>query len=220
MFVSLFVYKTLYYAIENFKGNVQVPIEISSITYFLTFAILTFKIKSLYGVGAFFGSIAGLGFFCFYTLFGLTVAESISIKDLLISCFNHGYLLVCGLYLFKNALNKKDEYLIWITLLAMLCWGLVFYDALKRGITFIYYIIKPTFLFLFDNLFLNSLILMLYYALLTAGFFGVVKTFFKVNKNFEIQKNETIEKEKNNRTLSVAQAENKNAETILTSPRI
>lgn len=139
--VILFVYKLGYYIFENVKGDVTIPVEISCITYFIMPIILTFKIKKLYCVGAFFGIMAGVGYFAFYTILGFTVAGEFTLKQILLGCFSHGYLLVSGIHLYKNnKFNKNEQLYIWIAILAMLCWSLIFYDIEMRGITFIYYI--------------------------------------------------------------------------------
>lgn len=182
--ILLFIYKFIHYIIENINGNIAIPVEISSISYFLMFIILIFKIKSLYCVGAFYGIMAGLGYFLFYTLLGFTVLNHFTIKDILIGCFSHGYLLICGIYFYKNyKFTNAEKSKIWITLFAMLCWGLVFYDVQTRGITFIYYIIKPQFLFMFNNMIFNILVIISYYAILATAFYFVVKLFFKLNNN-------------------------------------
>lgn len=183
--VVLFVYKSIYYVVENIKGNISIPVEISTISYFLMFVILTFKIKKLFGVGAFFGIIAGIGYFAFYTLFGFMVANNFTLYDILTGCFSHGYLLISGLHLYKNnKFEKNDQLYIWITILAMLCWSLVFYDIEMRGITFIYFIIKPEFLFVSPNMILNVLLIIIYYGILITAFCGVVKLFLNGNKKY------------------------------------
>lgn len=183
--VVIFVYKFAHYTLENVRGNLSIPVEISSITYFLMCVILIFKIKGLYGVGAFYGIMAGIGYFLFYTILGFTVADSFTVKEILIGCFSHGYLLVSGIHLFKNNnFEKEDKLKIWITIFAMLSWSLVFYDMEMRGITFIYYIIKPKFLFIFENMSLNVLLMMLYYASIVTAFYFVIKLFFKINNKY------------------------------------
>ena len=185
----LFAYKTVYYIVENLKGNIYIPVEISTISYFLMFVILIFKIKSLYGVGAFFGIMAGIGYFAFYIFLGFTVANSLAIKDILIGCFSHGFLFIAGLFLFKHyQIEKSDTAKIWISIFAMLCWALVFYDIEMPGITFIYYIIKPEFLLVFPNMSFNVLLLMIYYVVLVVVFWGVVKLFYKINNDFFLKK--------------------------------
>jgi len=184
--IGIFIYKLVHYIIQNIKGNLAIPVEISSITYFLMCIILIFKIKSLYSVGSFYGIMAGLGYFIFYTILGFTVRNSFSVKDILIGCFSHGYLLVSGIHLFKtNTFSGADKQKIWITIFAMLCWALVFYDIKLRGITFIYYIIKPKFLFVFDNMSLNVILIMLYYTALVTAFYFVIKLFIKLNNKYQ-----------------------------------
>lgn len=183
--IVVFVYKLVYYVMQNVRGYLAIPVEISSVTYFLMCVILVFKIKSLYGVGAFYGIMAGLGYFTFYSLFGFTVANSFTLKEVLISCLNHGFLFVAGIHLFRtNALNKTDRLKIWVTIFAMLSWALVFYDMEMRGITFIYYIIKPEFLFVFRNMSLNAILIAVYYALLVTAFRFAVRLFIKLNNKY------------------------------------
>ncbi len=182
--IVIFVYKATHYILENIKGNLCIPVEISCISYFLIPLILSFRIKKLYNVGAFFGIAAGIGYFAFYTACGFTVYESFSVTDILTGCFCHGYLFLCGLYLFKNyTFDEKGKLSIWVALLGMLAWALVFYDVEIRGITFIYYIIKPQFLLIFQSMPLNVIIIMVYYLVLTVAFYGVVKLFYKLNSN-------------------------------------
>ena len=66
----------------------------------------------------------------------------------------------------------------------MLSWALVFYDMEMRGITFIYYIIKPEFLFLFRNMSLNAILIAVYYALLVTAFRFAVRLFIKLNNKY------------------------------------
>lgn len=179
---AIFIYKLGYYIYQNLIGSFMFPVEISTISYFLLFFILIFKIKSLYCVGAFYGIIAGIGYFLFYTLLGFTVKTSFSINQIIIGSICHGYLLVAGLYLFKeNNFYTQEKQKIWIAIFAMLCWSLLFYDAQINGVTFIYYIIKPQFLFITPYMAVNMLIMMAYYTLLVAVFWIAVNLFFRLN---------------------------------------
>lgn len=182
--IVIFVYKSVYYVLQNVRGNLCIPVEISCISYFLIPIILSFKINALYNVGAFFGIVAGIGYFAFYTVCGFTVYDSFTIYDILLGCFCHGYLFVCGLHLFRtNTFDEKGKLSIWVAILAMLAWALVFFDMEMQGITFIYFVIKPQYLFFFDNMPLNVFIVMMYYSVLTVGFYGAVKLFYKLNAN-------------------------------------
>lgn len=119
--IAVLIYKIIYYINQNIKGNVVVPVEISSITYFLMCIILLFKITPLYSVGSFYGIMAGLGYFLFYTFFGFKMTSSFPLKDVLAGCFNHGFVLVSGIHLFKtNEFEEKNKQRIWITIFAML----------------------------------------------------------------------------------------------------
>lgn len=190
--VIIFAYKTCYYIVQNVQGIFSVPVEISSISYFLIPIILTFKIRRLYYVCSFFGIAAGLGFYLFYCLFGFAVSSNFTISQFLIGIFSHSYLLTAGLQLmFRQKFERKDAG-IWITMLAMICWAMAFYDFELRGITFIYYIIKPTYLCVFDSLSLNFLLITLFYAVITILFGIIIKLFFKVNSKLHLQGDKCI----------------------------
>lgn len=179
---AIFVYKCAHYIVQNIRGNLSIPVEISSISYFLVPVIVAFKIRRLYCVGSFFGIAAGVGYFAFYTLLGFTVAESFTLSEILTGCFSHGYLLLAGMHLFKNNdFQESEKPRIWAALFAMLGWALVFYDLETRGITFIYYIIKPQYLYIFDAMALNVLLIFLYYCLAALAFSLAVKLFYKYN---------------------------------------
>lgn len=179
--VALFVYKCYFYISENAKGNVYLPIEISSISYFLIPFMLTFKIKGLYGVGAFFGSIAGLGFFSAYGILGSVIGEGFTLKEIIIGCVCHGFLLISGFYLAENyKYEKKNSLRLWTAILAMLAWAFAFYDA-GRGLTFVYFIIKPSFLWVFETPSLNAVVTILYFAALCVAYYFGTRAFYAVN---------------------------------------
>ncbi len=194
--VLLFVWKFSYILYQNIIGIVSIPIEISTISYFIMFATLIFRIKGMYCVSSLLGILAGVVFFGFYMVAGFTLQNVFTLKAYLTGCLFHGYLLVSGLYLFKNyKFDKKEQPKIWITTLAIICWSLVFYGFVGEGITFIYYIVKPEFLLVFKNMSLNALVLIVYYCLLVSAYYGVIKGFFALNNKVKKTVAETYEVE-------------------------
>lgn len=178
----LFAYKTITYVYLNIMGEYVIPVEISSLSYFILPTIITFGIKKYYNVASFFGLIAGLGFFLFYITMGFTVENSIPFWDHVIGMFCHGYLLFCGLFLFKKYdFSTTNKLSIWVVFLAMISWALLFFEVNMRGITFIYYIIKPSFLYIFSNMSLNYLLIMFYYIVLVFFVMLLIKAFYKIN---------------------------------------
>lgn len=176
------VYKAVFYIVSNTQGQLAIPVEISSITYFLMCIVLIFRIQALYGVCSFFGIISAFGFFLFYSIFGFTLADDFTVKEVVIACINHGFLLTSGIYLlYERATDKVDKLKIWITIFAMLSWSLVFYNIGMPGITFIYYVIKPEFLYVFESMSLNVILITAYYAVLVSGFAFLVKAYLRVN---------------------------------------
>lgn len=170
-------------------GIVTIPVEISTISYFMVTIIVAFSLKKFYNIASFFGLIAGLGYFLFYTLFGFTLAEEMSALDVVIGSLSHGYLLFTGLYLYrKNNFANSNKLSIWVTMLAIVCWALEFYDVEQRGITFIYYIIKPEFLMVFDNMIYNALLRLVYYSAIVSLFYVGVHLFYKFNQNIQYKR--------------------------------
>ncbi len=180
--ILIFAYKVVWYVINNVRGHFSIPVEISSISYFMVSAILTFKISKLFNIAAFFGTSAGMGFFLFYLIAGFIVSGNFTVGEFLISNFSHGYLLLAGIYLTaKNNFIKSNKMSIWVTILGMLFWALLFFDVQQRGITFVYYLIKPTYLFIFNSLYLNIMIMVLFYCFIILLFYLWIKLYFKIN---------------------------------------
>lgn len=198
--IILFAYKSVFYIIQDLNGNISIPVEISSISYFLIPLILTFKIKKLYVVASFLGVASGLGFFLFYILIGFTVSTNFTIAEFLISVFSHSYLLTAGLQImFRNRFVNKPQ-TIWLAMLGVICWSMAFYDFANRGLTFIYYIIKPSYLCVFSSNVLNIFSVIIFYAIVLVLFHFAVKLFFRVNN--KINKNTTDFNEQCNITTS------------------
>ncbi len=180
--IVMLLYKSCWYIFNNLHGKVSVPVEISSLSYFLVAAILTFKIVRFYNIASFFGLAAGSGFFLFYIIAGFTLKDNFLIMDFVSSNIFHGFLLIAGLVLLKKRdFQKTSKLSIWIVILGMIVWALLFYDIQGRGITFIYYIIKPTFLFVFNSVALNNLVLVMFYIILIFLFYGCITIFYKIN---------------------------------------
>ena len=178
----LFLYKAAFYVMKNLRGEFIVPVEISAISYFLIPLIIIFQCKKLYNVGAFFGILAGIGYFTFYTVFGSYAANLFSVRQGVIGCFCHGYLFLAGRYLFrKNAFALQESYKIWIAVLAMCGWALLFLGTGKTGTVFLYYILRPDFLFAEAFAWQSVLLLLGYYALLAAAFYGLIRLFYAQN---------------------------------------
>lgn len=178
----LAIYKAAFYIVKNARGDLTVPVEISAVSYFIVPVIVAFRIRRAYTPAAFLGIASGLEFFLFYAAAGFTVSGGVSLKELIIGIISHGYLFFTGTALFTRCVfPKKESVKIWLAMLAILCWALLFYDVEQRGITFIYYVIKPQFLFVFSSPSANLSAAVAYYATLCALFYGAVKLFFFCN---------------------------------------
>ena len=181
----LCVYKLAFYVLKNIKGNFTVPVEISSISYFLVPIILVFKLKKLYVVGSFFGIISGIGYFVFYAIVGYNFINTFSVSKIVVACIAHGYLLLAGLRLFKQIKFKKDSIqMLWITIFAMLTWELIYRSYNPECIAFIYYLITPTFLLSSNNIFFNLFTFVAYYSFIVIAFNYILKLFYKINNTY------------------------------------
>lgn len=181
----ILLYKMVYFVYQNIYGNISIPVEISTISYFIVSILITFKLVNFYNIAAFLGLSSGIGYFVFYIFAGFTIENSLSIQALISANFTHGYLLIAGLYILQkyNFKNKRNKLPIWTAMLAIIAWALVFFDVEQRGITFIYYIIKPQFLNIFGSFQMNILALISFYVLVIFLFSIWIKLYFKLNEN-------------------------------------
>ncbi len=179
--IVLLAFKSLDYIVTNIEGHIAIPVEISTVTYFLMFIVLIFNIRSMYNVSSFFGILAGLGYYMYYIICGSSLT-SLTLKSLIKACIYHGYILIAGIYLFReNYFDRRDNHKIWTTILAMLCWAMLFYDINNVGTRFVYYITKPTFLYVFSNMQFNILLTLAYYTVVVVSFHFLIKLFIYVN---------------------------------------
>ena len=189
--IGIFVFKTGQYIVLNMMGDITIPVEISSISYFMVPVILTFGIKKLYHIASFFGMLAGLGFYFFYILFGFTLEPYLTLAQVLTGIFCHTYLFTTGFYLFKKYdFSKTKSWTIWAVILGMIAFALSFYSLTVTGITFIYWIINPQFLYIFSSTILNILILLVYYAFLIFAFSMSIKLFYNLNQKYTVTRKE------------------------------
>jgi len=191
--LSLAMFKIGEYVYRNFQGHYSYPVEISTITYFLFSFIVIFDIKRGFSVAAFYAVLSGAGFFIFYILFGSTASFYGEMSKHILAIISHGILLFGGLYLLKQyRFLEEDKKNILILIFMIIAHGSVFYiDSIKNE-TFMYYLIKPDFLDIFDILWANHLLKLGYYALLVVLFNQCINIFYFFNQ--AIHENETKKK--------------------------
>ena len=180
--VFLLVVKSLTYFGYFYMSRMVYPIEISTITYFLFSIITLFKIRKIYHIASFFAIISGIGFFIYYSLFGFISFESISFDKYMIAVLNHGILLLGGLYLLYNFdFSDSIKYHIIIGILLIIAHASIFYFEDIKGTTFIYYLIRPEFISVTSNLYLNHLLKYTFYIVLYLIFIVFVNSFYYIN---------------------------------------
>lgn len=183
--VFMLVFKITEYIIMNLMGEVSYPIEISTITYFLFSIVIIFNIKKLFHVAAFFAIISGLGFFLYYSLFGFISAMVFEVPRHIIAVGFHGILLIGGSYLFiKNKFDKSQKMQLLMVMLLILSHGSIFYLDSIKGSTFIYFLVNPEFLQIFDSNLLNYSIMMIYYLIIFGIYLLLINKFYILNNMY------------------------------------
>ena len=188
--IFLLVYKICFYVYYNITTDVAwFPFEISTLSYFIIAIVLIFNLEKVYNIASFLGIITGLGYFVYYIVAGGSLAEVFTIKEIIIGILCHGFLLTAGLQLMKlYKFDRQKLYTIWIAVLGIICYALEFYDMKPVGVAFIYYVIKPTYLYLFDRMIYNVLLVALFYVVLLTAVNYLIKLFYFVNA--KIHKND------------------------------
>lgn len=184
----LLVIKITEYVYMNIKQGFTYPIEISAITYYMFSIIVLFNIKKLYHIAAFFGIISGLGFFIYYSTLGYIEAFYYEMGRHAIAVMAHGILLIGGIYLLKKydfrETHRSD---ILLTMILILAHGSIFYDEAVTGKTFIYFLIRPEFLEVFQIDFYNHVLMLVFYFVSFSIFIIMINKFYSVNINLRLK---------------------------------
>lgn len=179
------IYKTCDYVRLNMIGIPSFPVEFSAVSYFLIPIIVSFRFKSGYPIASFFGMIAGTAFLIYYVIGGASAASVFGTREWITAVVCHSFLLTVGFQLFiKYKFIPEKYYKIWLAVLGMIFNAFAFYDIKPRGTTFVYYIISPDYVKIFDNMSLNMLMMVGFYILLVFVFWCVVKLFYLANQKY------------------------------------
>lgn len=176
------IFKTCDYVRVNMVNTVTFPVEFSAVSYFVISIIVACRFRSGYPIASFLGIVAGLSFMIYYIIGGSNAASVFGRQELITSIISHSFLLTSGLQLFlKYKFNPSKYFKIWIAILGMIFNAFAFYDIRPRGTTFVYYIIRPDYLKVYDDMRINMLLMIAFYILLVAVFGLVVKLFYVTN---------------------------------------
>lgn len=116
----------LYNIVIHIVVPTKLPIELSTISYFLVPVILYFNIKRL-NIWAVYASIlSGALYYFSMIVAGQQLYGHFPVYSYLTSLFNHGTLLIYSVIMLKNVkFFKSERYIIWIGLLATIVYALL-----------------------------------------------------------------------------------------------
>lgn len=194
--IVLSVFLILNKGIELIYGLIQgnfykIPIEFSTITYFmLPIAILTKK-QTLIDVFVFFGFLAGFSYLILFIFSGNTIYTLNGLYNTVQGLINHSAILVLGLYFMKYYPRKHLALKIWI-----ITWMLVIYmfaisfiiDYSDRSL-FVARLLKGTFFVNLFNPIFTKYSILVYYLLLIIVYHFIIQIYIIINKRFSHQIN-------------------------------
>lgn len=181
----LLIYKLFQYTYLSITEGFTFPVEISTITYFLFTIIVVIGKEKYYHIASFFGILSGFGYFTYYSIFGYLATFHLGMYDLVIAIFSHGILFAGGVYLSKiTPFKRAKQYQIFLVLFFILIHAALFYADKTEGTTFIYNIVKPTFLDITNSDFLNLGVKLLFYGAWISFILICTKIFYKMNQKY------------------------------------
>jgi len=181
----LLVYKLIQYTYLSLTEGFTFPVEISTITYFLFTIIIVIGKEKLYHIASFFGILSGFGYFTYYSIFGYLSTFHLGMYDLVIAIFSHGIIFAGGVYLSKiTEFKRAKQYQIFLVLFFILLHAAIFYYDKTEGTTFIYNIVKPTFLDITSSDFINIGVKILFYGAWILFILVCTKAFYKMNQKY------------------------------------
>lgn len=150
----------------------KVPVEFSTLSYFLVPIIVLFNIKDLRIWAVYTALLSGAGYYISMILYGNVLYSSFPVYSVVTSLFNHGSLLAFALVSLGNDKFKKSERkIIWGGLLFNALWALsIRHLILHPGRIFIYeimdgFIVKtffPNMLYIFYPIYYICLVYLLF----------------------------------------------------------
>lgn len=111
--ICLLLYKSIEYTIYGLHLEVsKIPIEYSTITYFLLSVAVIFQLNKLKPIAAFMGFISGLGYMITFSFLGESYIANNGLYLTIMAFINHSLVLIIGLLLMREqkfrVLDKKS----------------------------------------------------------------------------------------------------------------
>lgn len=182
--ILLLIYKTVEYTIYGLNLELsKIPIEYSTISYFIFSIAILFNIKKLYGVASFIAFISGFGYLLAFSVVGHIFIREQGLIITMIALINHTILFYGSMIMishhklnlneFKSILKFTTIYLIYVIVLN------VFFDFSKENI-FIQMLLGINFVGIDEKLI--SYAYLFYFLVLVIVYIGVIKLFFFINR--------------------------------------
>lgn len=188
----LLVYKIGQYTYLSFTQGFTYPVEISTVTYFVFTIVVVIGKEKLYSIASFFGMLSGFGYFTYYSILGYQATFHLGLYDLIIAIFSHGVLFAGGVYLSKiYYFPKKNRFYNYIVLALMLLNAAYYYRNIDSSRNFIFLVVKPTYLNLFEYNLFNIGIKILFYVAWTGFILVCTKLFYLFNRHYHPSKTPT-----------------------------
>lgn len=128
MLLSVFIIANK--GIEIFIGLVignlyKIPIEFSTITYFLLPIFILFKKRELIEIFAFLGFVSGIGYLSLFILSGDTLYQLNGLYNTVQGLINHSIIFILSIYCMRYKPHKLLTLRIWITTFILIAYALV-----------------------------------------------------------------------------------------------
>lgn len=149
--------------VKIFVVDYFIPVEFSTVSYYVVPAILLFRVKKLEIWAAYAGLMAGFFYYLTMMIQGGIIYESYHPLTIHASLFCHGALLFLSLFKLKNeSYNKNKRYILLLGLFIMIFWALIMRQYLQTDERiFIYELLDGVYVTTFTD---SSILLLIYYV--------------------------------------------------------
>ncbi len=175
----------LYNIVIHIIVPTKIPVELSTISYFIVPIILYFNIKKLYVWAVYASFISGFFYYISMILVGDAMYGDFPIYSYSTSLFNHGTLIVYSIIVSKHiAFKNKEIHIIHFGLILTIVYALLIRPIVTHpGRIFIYMILDATLVKVYF-LEIKSIIYPVYYILLALFLYFSGYSVFLLNKIF------------------------------------
>lgn len=152
----------------SFGRLYKIPIEVSTITYFLLPLFILFKKQKLIEVFTFFGLISGIGYLSLFIVSGSTLYQLNGLYNTVQGLINHTIIFMLSLYYMRYNPQKNFIFRIWITTFILLSYILtisLLIDYSNQSV-FIIRVLKGSYFIDILNPFFASFSLIIYYLII------------------------------------------------------